>query len=967
MIGLTPPPSGNGGPERAGGIPGLHPIPATPSRLLRMLFGRDRERERIGRLLEEARGGRSGLLVLRGEPGIGKTALLGWAAEQAQGMTVLRARGVERDAETPFTGLLELLRPIQPLLDAIPERQANALRGALALGPAVKANRFLIGAATLSVLARAAEEEPLLLLVDDAQWLDPSSLDALVFAASRFGADSVATLLARRDGEERSFAGAGLEVLELAGLEPADARLLLAHASFTEIAPGVERRLYELTRGNPLGLLELPSGLGEPVLSGRAFLPEPVPVGRRVEQAFAQRVALLGADARQALVVVSASPSEDLEAARGALASLGLDVGALAEAEDAGLVRLEENRIRFRHPLVRSSVYQVAAPSERRRAHAVLAAALRDRPEERAWHLGEATVGADEAVAAELERSATAARGRSGYAAAASALQRAARLSESEPEVLRRLLEAARAASSAGQTSLAVSLIEEALPGATDPRTRAELLALRGQIAHLAGDPEARTLLQQAATVIETIDPGRAVAILVVAVESAVFAASADEVLSTARRLDGLSSPADPLQQFFANLTLSTGLMMTERGDEGRARATTALELVQANEALFEDPHLLAWAAIAAGSVGRLAEARVFAQNAVALARDRGVVGALPFVLRLVSRIDLSLGRWPEAYAAAWEALRLARETGQTGQLCDCLTVLATTEAAQGKQEECRAHADEAIALSEQLGLSAFQAYGENAKALLELSHGRLPEAAVHFRRSLELKGLTTHRLSAANLVEIEVRMGELDSARETYRTLMAPDADASDGTLRALAARSRGLVADDAEFEPHFVEALACHAQATEPFERARTHLCFGERLRRTGERRRGRTELHAALEAFEQLGAAPWAERASKELRASGERLRRRDVTAASRLTPQELQIALVVAEGRSNREVGASLFLSPKTVEWHLTRIYRKLEVFSRAELIRLFADAGGSVAGGSAALADDASPGVRADPA
>lgn len=920
-----------------------------------MLFGRDPERERIETLLEEACGGRSGSLVLRGEPGIGKTALLAWAAEHADGMRVLRARGVERDAETPFTALFELLRPLGELLDGIPERQADALKGALGLGPAVAADRFLIGAATLSLLASAAEEKPLLVVVDDAHWLDPSSFDALLFAARRFGADSVAILFACRDNEESSLAASGLDVVDLDGLGLSDARFLLAHASPTPIAEDVERQLYELTRGNPLALLELPGALDEDVLRGTASLPEPVPVGRRVEAAFARRVALLGGDARRALVIAAAAPS-DLDAVQAALASFDLGLGALVEAEDAGLLRLEEGEIRFRHPLVRSSVYQTATPSERRRAHAALAEALRARPDERAWHLGEATVGPDESVAAELERSATAARERSGFAASASALLRAARLSESAPEQVRRLLEAARAASLGGRTVQAVELIEEVLPRAMDPRTRAELLALRGQIAHLAGDTGARTLLDRAATLIESVDRPRAVAILVLAVESSVFAAAGEDVLRTAQRIAELASPTDVRQLFFANLTLSTGLMMNGRADEGRARATSALELARANEPVFDDVQLLAWSGVAAASIGKGDEARDFVRKASALARNQGALGALPFVLRFAARIDLSLGRWPEAYASAWEALELARETGQTGQLCDCLTVLATIEAAQGKDEECLAHADESIRLADRLGLSAFQAYGENAKGLLALTRGQLPEAAMHVRRSIELKGLATHGLNAANLVEIQVRAGELDAARETYRTLIAPDAGGSNSAFRALSARARGLLAADSEFERHFVEALVDHAETTAPFEEARTRLCFGERLRRSAERRRGRVELYAAREAFEQLGAAPWAERAAKELRASGERLRRREEAAAPRLTPQELQIALAVAEGHSNRTVAAALFLSPKTVEWHLTRIYRKLNVFSRSELIHLFAGGHTSASSGSTLEAD-----------
>ncbi len=908
-----------------------------------MLVGREPERKRIEELLDAARGGRSGSLVVEGEPGIGKSALLAWAEERAVGMRVLRTHGVERDAETPFSGLLELCRPITALLDTIPGPQATAFRGALGLETAATADRFLIGAATLSLLAAAAEDRPLLVIADDAHWLDHASLDALVFAARRLAADAVALLFARREGEGHPLALPEPDVIELRGLPRDVADALLAGTSGVPIARDVAKRLYDVTLGNPLALLELPAVIDAASLTGVSPLEEPLPVGRRVEEAFGRRAALLGDAARRALIVASVGASDELEAIAGALAALGLALDSLEEAEDAGLVQLDGPHVRFRHPLVRSAVFAAASPSERRTAHAALAHALPQRSGIRGWHLAAATLAPDESVAIELEQIALDAQQRSGFAAAASGLERAARFSGSEPEAVRRLLAAAQAASRAGQTERAIDVLAEALPRATEPTLRGELLALRGHIAHLAGDPSARDLLYEAAGLVEGTDPDRAVTMLADAVESCLYAGAAEEMLATAQRLDRLAAPDDLRHQFLAELTVGTALMMNGQREEGSVRTHRALEIVQSNDLLFDDPYYLAWAVVAPAALGRLSEARVLVQAAIRRARERGALGALPFALRFGARIDFWLGRWAEAYASAYEALDLARETQQTGQLCDCLGVLAAIEAAQGKETACREHAAEAIALATELGLARFRSFAENALGVLELASGRSGEAVRHFRQASEPKGAAAFQLSAANLIEASLRNGELEHAHEAYRLTMISFEEHPDATLRALAARCRGLLAPPACFEHHFAEALEHHRLGHQPFEEARTRLCFGERLRRAGERRIARDELTAALDVFDALGAAPWSARAAKELRASGQRLRRRDATAASQLTPQELQVALAVAEGGSNHEVGAALFLSARTVEWHLTRVYRKLEVYSRGELIRLFVGA------------------------
>jgi DNA-binding CsgD family transcriptional regulator len=913
-----------------------------------MLVGRKSERDRIAQLLDAARLGRTVTLVIRGEAGIGKSALLAWADEQAWDMRVLRGHGAERDAELPFAGLLELCTPILSYLDSIPERQAAALRSALALGPAVSGDRLTVSAATMGLLAAAAEEKPLLVVIDDAHWLDAASADALLFALRRLAADNIAFLVAVREGEGGPFAGLGLEELDLRGLDAEASSELLSGAVKEKLAQGVQQRLQEVAGGNPLALLAFAAALSSEQLAGAEVLPQLLPVGESLERVFERAAQRLSEPARRTLLLAAANWSEDLQAVRLAAPRLGLTDEALEEAVDSGLARLDGQQLRFRHPLVRSSLYQAALPSGRRSVHKALAEALHDRPEERAWHRAAATTGADEAVAEDLELVAHQARDRSGYAAAAAAFERAARLSESDPRALRRLFEAAKAASLAGRPRDATRLLDEALArgSGSDLKLRAEIIGLRGRIAHLDARPEARELLLEAARLIESIDPGRAVMILADALESYVFAAAPNEMLEIATRMQTLAAPDDERQQFRTNLALGGALQESGRYEEGARYLGRALEIATESDAITGDPYELAHACLPATRLGRQEEASRLARNAIARARAQSAIGALPFALRLSSGIDASLGGWQQAYAAASEGAELARETGQTSQLCGCLVVLAHIDAGQGNEATCRQHARQAGEIATQLGLRLFRSHAEFALALLELGTGDPRDAAERFEPLVD-SGAATSRASlkslrswpAADLVEAYVRAGDIERARETC-VHVAP-AEQDDPLSQSLAFRCRGLTATDQEFEDHFEAALALFRESREPFEEARTRLCYGERLRRVGERRHARSELRAALATFETLGAEPWSARAVRELHASGERLRRRDPSSAEQLTGQELQIALAVAEGRSNRDVAAALFLSPRTVEWHLTRIYRKLDISSRAGLIRLFA--------------------------
>jgi DNA-binding CsgD family transcriptional regulator len=912
---------------------------------LAVLIGRESECARLDVLLDRARMGKSGVLALRGEAGIGKTALLDYAAERADGMTVVRATGVDSEAELEFSALLEVCRPLLDHLTELPEKQAEALRSALGMGSAAAEDRFTIGAATLGLLATAADSNPLLVIVDDAQWLDRSSADALLFAARRLVADRALVLYAVRDGDERLLELPGIESISLTGLtREASASLLRSSAA---VAPEVADLLYEGTGGNPLALMELPSILAPEQLAGVVPLEQPLPAGSGIEQGFARRARSLPEEAARALLVAAAAASSAPDVILDALASLGLGASSLERAEDAGLVRLVDGRLEFRHSLVRSAVYQAAVPSERRAAHRSLAQACGDaRPEERAWHLAAAALGPDEEVASALERAASEARQRSGFAAAAAALERAVRLSVDEEARLRRLVGAAEASWEAGNTDHAIALIEEGIERAGELPIRSQLLHLRGHVEHLGGRVlDAHDMLESTAVLVAASDPVRAVAILADAAEAALYAGRPSLGLAAAQRARDLAPRDAGVADLLADLVLAEACFFS--GDSGAAselldRVIAGLE---ANDLLRDDPRYLARVAIELGVCERTAEARQAFERAIELAHARGSVGALPYALEAAAWNDTRAGRWREAYAAAAQAKAVALETGQTSLVAHCDCALAWIDAARGNEALCRENAEEAVRLAGERQLDMIRWWGSSALALLEIGQGRLEAAVPRLQEvALELERNGMHDRDSMpwpELVEAHVRRDERAEAEQALAAFLTHGVPGRSWGA-AVVERCRGLLAADDEFEPHFVEALALHGRTDDRFALARTLLCFGERLRRVGRRVDARRELRAALTAFEGLQAEPWAERARKELRASGETLRRRESHEEEQLTPQELQIALQVAEGRSNKEVGAALFLSHRTIEFHLGRIYRKLGLHSRAELIRLFVE-------------------------
>jgi DNA-binding CsgD family transcriptional regulator len=910
-----------------------------------VLVGREPDCARIDEVLGRARRGRSGALVIRGEAGIGKTALLDYAAEQAEGMTVVRALGVEYEAELQFSGLLELARPLLEHLAELPDQQADALKSALGLGEPQPHDRFTICAATLSLLAAAAESNPLLVLVDDAQWLDLATSDALLFAAKRLEADSVAILLAVREEDEWSFDAPALEQVELRALGPDEAGQLLAGADGRVVAPEVVRHLSAATHGNPLALLEVGDLLTAEQLSGREALPEPVPAGPTLERVFVSRAETLAPDSLRALVVAAVSLSDDLETIAAAVESVGVGRDALEPAEDAGLIVITGGRVEFRHPLVRSAVFHAAAPSERRSAHRAFAEALRERgdPERLAWHLAGAALGADEEAAIALEAAARQAEERSSYAAAAAALERAASLTADEDARPRRLFAAADAALRAGRTEDAVELLVEPVAQDRDTRLRALALRLQGRIAYLAGRPkEAAALLIEASTLLEEVDRSLAVEICTEACSAQLGMGDPEGMLAAADRATALAAdlPDEDLRDL-VTMTRGWVLCYVGRSDEGVPLLEQA---VSTAEAANLDPLGLMRMSGALEWLDRSGDAYRYACRDVSQARANGAVGLLPYLLYQQAWHANRAGLLSEGYAAASEGLALARELDLWLPRTQSLLVLAAIAGRRGAEQDCLRYAEEVRPLVEDAGLVGYGVWLRQSLGQLKLALADLDGAASELEaaaRSLGKLGMHSRGIvPTAELAEVHARAGRADEAASALEAFES-SLEAQSAVGRATASRARGLLASDEEFEERFDEAFVLHERSDDRWALARTRLGFGERLRRVGRRLDAREQLRLALETFEQQGAETWAERARAELRASGETLRRRKSWEEEELTPQELQISLHVARGLTNREVGAALFLSHKTIEFHLGRIYRKLNMSSRADLIRRFA--------------------------
>jgi DNA-binding NarL/FixJ family response regulator len=926
-----------------------------------LLYGRDAERSRIHALLEGARESRSGVLVIRGEAGVGKSALLEDAREQAAGMQVLSGCGIESEAQLPFAALHQFVQPIVGDADLLPAPQAAALRAALGLEAGAADDRFLVSLAVLSLLAEAAERRPLLCLVDDAQWLDDASADALVFVARRLEAEGIVMLFTAREREVRRFEAAGLPELQLGGLDSAAAGALLDRHPEVTLSPEARERLVEGTGGNPLALLELPLALSEAQLGGGEPLLTPLPVSARIERAFLARVRGLPEVTQTLLLVAAADDSGELATVLRAAAQLGAGAEALDAAEQAGLAHPRGARLELHHPLVRSAVYQAAPLSQRHAVHRALAAVLEGEADadRRAWHLAAGSVEPDPAVVAELEQAAERARRRSGFAAASLAFERAAALTLDEQQRARQLADAAETAWFAGRLERARMLLEQARPLATEPIQRADIDRYRGLIEMTNGRPaDAQQLLFRAATEVAPLDGDRALQLLNLASVAAVYSGDGEAAVAIAELARNLAVEETPFARMVVQLLIGLGDHF--QGDfaaaAARLRSAIALEEELEDDALSGRRAAL-FAGRAAIFLGDDQAVYLVQQAAAARARADGALGILSQVLPLLANADVWAGRWASASANATEGLQLAREIGQHDLAAYELVVQALIAAYRGEEDECRSLAAEGRGLASARRFALVAEFADWALALLELGLGRADEALA---RARDISTTGAVFWAALDRIEAAVRAGAQETARGWLASFEPWAESTGAGWARAVALHCAALLTTDAEAEQLFQSALEAHAEAARPFERARTELAFGEFLRRSRRRVDARAHLQTALDAFEALGANAWAERARVELRASGQTARKRDPSTRGQLTTQELQIAHFVAQGLSNREVAAQLFLSPRTIAFHLRNVFRKLGISSRTQLAGLELDTLGVTA---AHATDPATPAAR----
>jgi len=930
------------GSVRAAGAAGAH---AERSSSLE-LIGRETECERLGRLLSAARDEQGASLLLTGEPGIGKSALCAWTVREARDMRILAARGVEAEADLPFAGLTELCAGQLERLDALPVSQAAALKGALALHTAPRGHRLAIGAALLSLLSLLAEQAAVFVVIDDVQWIDTASIEAIVFAARRLRGERIAALLAGRVGTPLD--AAALDRLTLTGLSVNASRALLATAH-GEVAPPVAQRLAATTGGNPLALLEVPRLLTASQLAGRGAIDEPLPVGPAVERALLGRVWSLPASSQKAVLLAAASGSERLQPVIDALNMSELSSSALDSAERAGVLTIVGERFSFRHPLLRSAVYHGAAASDRRAAHATLARVSHG--DARTWHLAEATIGEDEAVARELERAGMDARRRGAPVAAAAALERAARLTPEPRRRVFRLTEAARDGYVAGRPDRALELLDEAVANTEDPAQRADIQHLRGRILVLRGSSDvAYRLLVYEAERVAAIDPTRAATMLAEACLDCIGSADIRKALATADSACHIAEHADPGARTFARSMLASVLVLSGRRDTALEILERLLPALRMADPLTEAGELVTYPAHSFAWLERYDVAADLLDRMIDFARRASAPATLPWPLTCRAELDLRLGRWAPAAARSDEARSLAEEFGQHPALAFALDCRARLDAMTGDESSCRRHSARALQLADEHQTEPFRAYIHATLGLLELGLGH-PEAAVD--RFEIVRGLAAgHGLAEpsviqwqADHVEACLRAGRRSEA-ETALAAFRDAAEACGGRwARGTSARCRVMLVDRADRDAAFAEAIEQLSALPAPFELARTQLCRGERLRRDGHRTEAREALRKAIDGFNALGALPWLRRAQAELGATGETPRRRsDHAAHDQLTAHELRVAIAVASGATNREAAASLFLSRKTIEFHLAHVFRKLGVRTRTELALLAARRG-----------------------
>jgi DNA-binding CsgD family transcriptional regulator len=900
---------------------------------VKILRGRESECAILARLLDAVRAGESRVLVLRGEPGVGKTALMDYAISSAPDLRVLRAVGVESEMELAFASLQQLCLPMLDRLERLPGPQQDALGVAFGLRGGQAPNRLLVALAALTLLSDAAEEQPVLCVVDDAQWLDGESALALAFVARRLLAEPLAIAFVTREPIE---ALRGLPELVLDGVGDDDARLLLASAIPGPLDERVHETIIAEARGNPLALLELPRGLTPAELAGGFALAEAQPLSDRIQQIFLRRAQSLPPRSQRVLLTAAAEPLGDVALLWRAAERLEVGPDAVEPAEAAGLIEVGA-RVRFRHPLVRSATYRAATPHDRREVHHALAEATdRDAdPDRRAWHRAHAAGGLDEAVAGDLERSADRAHSRGGVAAKAAFLARAAELTPAAARRGERALAAAQAKLEAGAPEAAHALLATAELTPLDDLQRARLQRLRAQIAFaIRRGSDAPPLLLDAAKRLASLDPELARETCLEALAAAIFAGGSvngRDVLHVVRAPPPASQPA-------AIDLLLNGL--ATQVTQGYAAAVPPLR--EALEAFRQDdgdsPATNRWFWLACRIAADLWEHEIWdelAARGVRRARETGALNVLPIAASYRAGVHVHAGEYAEASALLDEASAITQAT-HTASLVEAKQMVA---AYLGNEAE----ALELIEVGRRDATARGQGYAlsmvECANALLSNGLGRYEEALAAAQRACAQDELSLFALALIELVEAAVRSGRPQVAAAALERLS--ERTRASGTEWALGieARSRALLTDGPSAEPLYKEAVERLARGRLAPHLARAQLVYGEWLRRENRRVDAREQLRAAHDTLSRIGADAFAERARRELLATGETARRRTDDARASLTPQEAQIARLARDGLSNPAIGTQLFLSPRTVQYHLHKVFLKLDISSRNQLGRI----------------------------
>jgi DNA-binding CsgD family transcriptional regulator len=907
------------------------------------LLDRCAEKQALHEVLNSVRAGMSGSLVLRGEPGVGKSVLLGYAVERAADLQIVRMVAVEPEKTLGFAAVHQLLVPFLPAVDRLPEPQRRALGVAFGLVSGPPADSFLVGLAVLTLLADTAEVRPLLCVIDDAQWLDEESADVLGFVARRLLADRVGMLFAIRETTEPDARLQALPGVEVAGLPEPDAYELLKMSISGPIDVAVAQRIIAETGGNPLALIEAARELSPEQLSGLEPLPEPLPVGHQLEKAFVRRVRGLPADTQRLLLLAAA----DQPGRGGRLwrvgAALGIPESAAVPAEAAGLVVFWPE-VRFSHPLVRSAVYHAATAVQRRQAHQALAAACDPELDvvPRAWHLAAAAAGPDDGVAAALEAAAERAASRGGCAAAAALLERAALLTTEEERRAERHLLAAQAHVVVGTVDRAEVLLGEAAKGLRDPLATAQATRLRGRIwFHRGHVAEAACALVSAARRLRTLDPPAARDALLSALEATVFAGWAssasllDQIAQTAGELPPTGDPPDSAPDL-----LLRGC--TARATGGYAAAVPPLQgAIQAflTDELEPDVALRRLQLAAISAVDLLDDTSVeqLTTDWIDRARQSGALARLAAGLAFrAALVDAPGGRLGAARAAEAEAHKLAEVTGNPGLVPPTGAHTLLTLALSGREAETRATAAAVAREAPGRGAAGEMALAAYFVGVLEISLGNYGSALGCLDPAYTDDTPLVGTQALPEMVEAAVRAGRRDLAERALGRLAERATATGTALALGLLARSRALLAAPARARPDYEDALHLLARTRTAPQLARAHLLYGEWLRRQRRRREARVQLRTALEMFEAMGLRCFAERAGVELEATGEHVQKREIGTPEGLTPQEAQIAALAGRGQANREIAAQLFVSPNTVEYHLRKVFRKLGVSSRTQL-------------------------------